>query len=137
MTRCSSCGAQIEWAVTERGAPMPVDAKPVPDGNILLSHRRGGEPPVAVYQRPDDIAKLRAQHAHRAPDTGEGPFGLFVSHFATCPQAARHRRPRDLPAARTPAAGEAAAAKHPTHRAPAAAREEQATTGSEGRDASC
>jgi hypothetical protein len=37
---------------------------------------------------------LRAQHKYRAPSTGEGPFRLFTSHFANCPNAAQHRHAR-------------------------------------------
>lgn len=88
---CSSCGAPIEWAVSERGKRMRVDADPVTEGNILLSHRRVGEPPVALYQSPEEIEQLRAQH-ERSPQ--EGPLLLFLSHFATCPNARAHRRKR-------------------------------------------
>lgn len=93
---CSSCGAPMLWAVTERGKRMPVDAEPVESGKFLLSHRRVGDPPVAVYQRGPDIAKLRAQHERRSKDQGalfgEGPLRLFTSHFATCPNADQHRK---------------------------------------------
>lgn len=33
---CGSCDAPIIWASTVKGRPMPVDAEPDPDGNILL-----------------------------------------------------------------------------------------------------
>lgn len=70
-SRCRSCGAAIIWAVTgvARRA-MPLDAEPTEEGNILL---RDG---VAVV-------------ATRADNT-EGEL-MYLSHFATCPEAKRHR----------------------------------------------
>lgn len=86
---CKSCKAPVIWATTQNGNRMPVDSEPVEGGNIVLSHRRVGEPPVAVYQRKMDIAKLAAEH-ERSPQGG--PLRLFASHFATCPHAQSHRR---------------------------------------------
>ncbi|MGD0386388.1 MAG: hypothetical protein ABSB73_09660 [Solirubrobacteraceae bacterium] len=48
-----------------------------------------GEPPVAVLQSIDAIAKLAAEH-DRFPQ--DGPLRLFTSHFATCPYADQHRK---------------------------------------------
>lgn len=66
---CKSCGGPIYWGRTEAGRSMPVDAEPVPDGNVLLSDRhgtvvarvlrRGEEPPVG--------AKLRRAHHSTCP----------------------------------------------------------------------
>ena len=65
---CKSCGARIIWAITGNGKKMPVDAKPTDKGNIVLE----GEEPVAVYVDPGT--------------------GTHTSHFATCPNAAEHRK---------------------------------------------
>jgi hypothetical protein len=82
---CRSCGAPIEWAVTENRRRMPVDAEPVVDGNILLEHRGYvGDPPIARIVDADERADLQ----RLSPE----PLVLFVSHFATCPNAAQHRR---------------------------------------------
>lgn len=90
MAACASCKAPIIWAVTERnGKPMPVDSDPLEGGNILLSHCGLGEPPVALVQGPLEIEGLRVQH-DRSPDLG--PLRLFISHFATCPNADQHRK---------------------------------------------
>ena len=89
MAVCKSCGAAVEWATTEKGKRMPVDAEPVEGGNILLSHRKVGQPPVALYQSAEQIAKLAAEH-ERSPQ--EGPLRLYVSHFSTCPQAPGWRK---------------------------------------------
>lgn len=86
--KCKSCGAAIEWVVTEKGKRMPVDFQRSPKGNILLSQRGVGQPAVALYQSAEQIETLKAQAAGR----GEGWGGLFVSHFATCPNAGQHRK---------------------------------------------
>jgi hypothetical protein len=85
--KCRSCGAAIEWAVTERGKRMPVDAEPVEDGTILLSHKVMGEPPVATVQSKAQIEQARSEAAHLGQ-----PHRLFKSHFATCPQSNRWRK---------------------------------------------
>lgn len=88
---CGSCLAPVLWARTESGKLMPVDREPTEHGNILLSHRGLGEPPTVLYQSPEQIAKLRAEH-ERSPQ--DGPLRLYVSHFTTCPNATQHRRRR-------------------------------------------
>ncbi len=86
---CVSCKAPVVWTVTEKGKPMPVDAEPAEHGTVLLSHRQVGQPPVALVKTREQIEELRAQH-ERSPQVG--PLRLFVSHFATCPNAGQHRR---------------------------------------------
>jgi|HubBroStandDraft_4_1064222.scaffolds.fasta_scaffold00070_27 hypothetical protein len=71
--KCSSCGAAIIWAKTGRENLMPIDAEPVHDGNVHI--RDDG---VAVVLN----AEERSRHV--------GP--LRKSHFATCINAARHRK---------------------------------------------
>lgn len=66
MASCSTCGAEIIWATSERGRPMPLDAKP--EKRILLE--QNGKATIA-----------------RVVDT-------YVSHFVTCPQRDEHRRLR-------------------------------------------
>lgn len=61
--RCSSCDAAIVWVIMESGKRMPVDAESIRKGLVLNGdHTRGA---------------MR--------DTG-------ISHYATCPQAGKHRR---------------------------------------------
>ena len=70
MSSCSSCGAPIVWAVTPSGHRMPLDADPVPAGNLVFD----GE---------------LARHAELDDD----PAGArWVSHFATCPESDQWRR---------------------------------------------
>ncbi|MCK9929361.1 hypothetical protein MXD62_19615 [Frankia sp. Mgl5] len=90
-SRCRSCQAKIRWARTETGKAIPIDAEPTPDGNVTLS---GG---AAILREAAPV--IATVHAVGTPL--EGP--RWTSHFATCAQAAQHRkRPAPEPAA-TPA----------------------------------
>lgn len=68
---CRSCGARILWVRTATGKAMPLDALPRADGNVVVE---GGQ------------AVLLPRGEHR------GGVKHYVSHFATCPQAAIHRK---------------------------------------------
>jgi hypothetical protein len=75
MPTCKSCGAEIVWAKTIKGRPIPLDPAPSPRGNIVI-----GEAGIAlVYNAPAGIAP-RFEDAPR-----------YLSHFATCPDADLHR----------------------------------------------
>jgi hypothetical protein len=71
--RCASCGAAIIWALTTSGKRMPVDAIAT-TGAFTLHPRDAGLAPEARFS-----AEVKDGH---------------TSHFATCPQAAQHRKPR-------------------------------------------
>lgn len=72
MSTCRSCGASITWALTAERKPIPLDPEKRADGNVRIAGRlESGEIVVAVL----------------TPGEGE-----YVSHFATCPNAAKHRR---------------------------------------------
>lgn len=72
MKTCRSCNAEIEWAISHAtGRPMPVDAKPTPNGNLVVI---GG----VARAFTDDDARV-----HRERRT---------SHFATCPDAQKWRQ---------------------------------------------
>jgi hypothetical protein len=75
--RCRSCGAPIIWCVTESGRKMPVDFAPTPSGNVAIRPADGGwEAIVAGPLEPvDGCTSIRR-----------------TSHFATCPDAQKHRR---------------------------------------------
>lgn len=76
---CRSCGAEIVWVLTEKGHRMPIDPEPCPkNGNLEID-----DDGIASALRDDDIVRARF----------EGK-ALYLSHFATCPNAARHRRTR-------------------------------------------
>ncbi len=78
---CRSCGAHIVWCQTRTGKSMPVDALPDPGGNLELQHPNDPrDPPVAHV-----IGKARFTRDR------------FMSHFATCPDAAEHRKQTEAP----------------------------------------
>ena len=74
VSKCRSCGAKVYWTVTGTGAAMPVDVEPSADGNISL--RWNGRRVLSVYVD----AKF--------------PGPKRKAHFASCPNAAAHRRKR-------------------------------------------
>lgn len=81
---CRTCNAPIEWVITERGKRMPIDANPHPDGRFKKLPRVATEHGMATKVRylPDaELADARA-----------GVSALYTSHFATCPDAADHRK---------------------------------------------
>lgn len=69
MSSCRSCGAPIEWARTPKGKRIPLDVEPRPDGNLAF------------------VAGELVNAAGLPPEVERR-----VSHFATCPNAAQHRR---------------------------------------------
>lgn len=68
--KCSSCGADIVWKITEGGKKMPIDSTPAPDGNLVFI----------------------GLGAHPVPEKWTGE--RYKSHFATCPDAKNFRRSR-------------------------------------------
>ena len=83
--RCKFCGAQIRWALHQRTERrMPLDAVANPDGNISVvewgPRQAGGLAlPIVGINVPADRA-MTPMH--------------YTSHFATCPNAAEHRKAR-------------------------------------------
>lgn len=81
VSRCRTCHQAIWWAQTGSGRRIPIDPEPVPDGNVVVEHPGDhGEAMVTVLGRPEE-QQLYADVGPR-----------YQSHFATCPQAAQHRR---------------------------------------------
>jgi hypothetical protein len=71
--RCRSCGAPIFWAVNSNGNRVPIDAEPV---QIEAAGRYAIDWPDAPNTSP------RAIHSP----------AIHLTHFATCPNAASHRK---------------------------------------------
>jgi hypothetical protein len=71
---CKSCNAAILWAETPNGKRMPLDAQPVPNGNIVL-----------VDGKATVIGHGETRDGREA----------WLSHWATCPSAAQHRKPKE------------------------------------------
>lgn len=66
---CRSCGKPILWATTINGKPTPLDPDPIADGPLTIV---------------DGVV-------HRTAPDAEDKSG-YVSHFATCQNAAEHRK---------------------------------------------
>lgn len=69
---CRSCPAPIEWAISEKsGKKLPLDFDPVEpgEGNIRVVFVMENGTPIVRYV----------------------PGGDRISHFATCPEASKHR----------------------------------------------
>lgn len=77
--RCRSCGAEVIWAIHERtGKTAPIDARPVPDGSIVLL-------PLTMFgETPYRILGL-------AERTTPGDNDRYTPHYQTCPDARRYR----------------------------------------------
>jgi hypothetical protein len=101
MNTCRSCGAELEWALTAEGHRIPLDKVPVPDGNIVFDYERPEATEVQPGQAPAVERRLIAR-VLKAPELArlreESLPGLarklYKSHFATCPDAARYRKPK-------------------------------------------
>ena len=72
--RCRSCSQPIIFALTAKGRRSPLDAEPAPDGNIDLQ----------VVEDQELLAAVQVEPRSRP--------NLYRSHFASCPDATRHRR---------------------------------------------
>lgn len=73
---CRSCGARIVWIKTAAGKSMPCNAD-------LITFTRGGGPETFVTPE----GKIERGKRDR-----NGALTGYISHFATCPNANRHRR---------------------------------------------
>lgn len=79
--KCKSCGRPIIWAVMLKTKKKnPVDYEPVANGNMQLTEGVDGD----VFGEVLDKESLAIKH-----DDGEL---LYISHFATCPNSAFHKR---------------------------------------------
>ena len=78
MSNCSSCGARVEWAKTDKGRRIPLDPAPNAAGNLIIV---GNE------------RKLRVMHALRKDEDPPPIVPRYTTHFTTCPNAGEHRKP--------------------------------------------
>ena len=75
MAQCTACNASITWVFTEAGKRMPIDSRPVPDGNVIYDG--SGSDRVRVLKKDEETEGQR-----------------FKSHFATCSSSKRFRKTR-------------------------------------------
>ncbi len=68
LSYCRSCWAPVLWCKTLSGKRMPVDAKPVADGDLGISN-----------------TGVTGRNVHNGPNR-------YTSHFSTCPNASSHRK---------------------------------------------
>ena len=93
MARCRACQAEIEFIDTKAGKKMPVDRERrrlavTPDGRDIGVSCENGE---TVHGKLMDPCEPRLMNGLGVPYV---VIDVWVSHFATCPQADRFRKPR-------------------------------------------
>lgn len=81
MAKCRSCGAEIIWIKTA-ASTMPCDPQPC----YYKPDRQGA---AMMVTQGGEVVRATLVDAARAVGVG------YVSHFATCPDAARHKRKRE------------------------------------------
>lgn len=79
MSECRSCGAEIEFVETKNGKQMPLDVAESPCSRCNVDGLGGEEAESDTADWADCV-------------TCGGKGWLRLSHFATCPTAARHRK---------------------------------------------
>lgn len=86
MSRCRSCGASIQWAITDEKRNMiPLDPEPVEHGNVVVK-----DPHFATHRGTAWLVHVLNDVEVIGPRIDGEP--LYVKHFFTCPNADRHRR---------------------------------------------
>lgn len=94
---CRSCRAPLDWADTPAGKKIPLDKTPVDQtarGALILveaGHRNW------AYSFKDLVAKVSLREGvseTRAAEMIGQQYEARLSHFSTCPNSERHRRPR-------------------------------------------
>lgn len=81
MSWCRACHAEIRFAKTEGDSVMPLDAKPVPDGPIVLL----GHPAKAHWLTKEELAEVNTDGKYRY---------RFMPHWKTCTKPEQFRRKR-------------------------------------------
>jgi len=80
--KCRSCGAQIIWIKTKAGKNMPCNAK-------LVSFRypkEGEKGTQRIVLAHGEVVSVIEEDSDKADGQG------YISHFASCPNANKHRR---------------------------------------------
>ena len=84
MSRCKSCNAEIIWIKTAAGRSMPCDAE-----RVQFDPDTGNETFITPGGNVVKGSLLKKGHSGR-----NGFLYGYVPHWATCPNADRHRRGR-------------------------------------------
>ena len=83
--RCRGCGAPVRWVTTEKGRRMPLDPEPVEVDAINAA--RG-----LFVIRPGLLGEGERVIAVTPGFVEESREPVYISHFATCPEAKTFRR---------------------------------------------
>jgi len=87
MPECRSCGAWITWVVMPSGKAMPVNSEEIP---FLID-----ESSDHLAITPDgEVVRGRTCSESYEPEEGQRWVYARLSHFATCPEADKHRKER-------------------------------------------
>lgn len=76
---CRTCGATVRWVTLDSGRALPLDPHPTVRGNVRVDEATGR-------------ATVLDAEAMRSNTLSATPSPLYVAHFATCPDAATHRK---------------------------------------------
>lgn len=79
--KCRSCGQQVIWIKTVAGKNMPCNPT-----LVTYKDQQGGKEKIVTPNGEVHSAEIVESGTPNA--TGIG----YISHFATCPNAARHRK---------------------------------------------
>lgn len=104
---CRSCGASIVWAWTRGRARIPLDAVAVEPAGYSGSV---GALFAVADRGAGELIALGVRKIEQGIDLWRsGDLAVRQSHFATCPNAEAHRRPRVPGTAVVPAVADGAA----------------------------
>lgn len=81
ISTCRSCGQQIVWVRTPNGKNMPCNT-------ALINYVKDPEGKERIVTPEGNVITGRSAGVSANEADGSG----YISHFATCPNAARHRR---------------------------------------------
>ena len=92
-SKCRSCGARVTWAITQKGNSMPLDAQSVLDGKFFLvtDYADGSKREQEEYETISTESDNETAANYRATNRSR-----YTSHFATCPNAAKHRKAKGV-----------------------------------------
>ena len=87
MARCRSCGAQIRWITTFAGKHTPVNAE-----TIWFFPGEGSEEESRTERFVTEEGAVICGIRTEGNIKKQGSRAGYISHFATCPNADKHRK---------------------------------------------
>lgn len=90
---CRSCKTRILWVtMLESGKAMPLDRKPVDRSQLPVELGERVLPSGVITWTEEGVGAVVLPKGARLVDVADSP--LHISHFATCPNRVRHRKPK-------------------------------------------